>query len=185
MEGILRQTAAISTTEALLSAAISGDGEAFADLVQPWLPAALSTATLVTGSSADGADAVQEALLSAWRGLPTLREPAAFPAWFRRHVVRAALRVAARRRRIRVVDMEQMPPHGGETVELEYRRRVLAGAFDRLDPRDRTILALRYVADLSIRDTAAALGIPEGTVKSRLHAAIERLRAAYEAEERS
>jgi RNA polymerase sigma factor (sigma-70 family) len=185
MEGVLSQMAAAGTTEAMLSAAIGGDGEAFADLVEPWLQTALSTATLVTGSPADGADAVQEALLSAWRGLPSLREPAAFPAWFRRHVVRSALRVAARRKRLRLVDLEQARPHEGETVELGYRRRVLTDAFGRLDPKDRTILALRYVADLPILDTAAALGIPPGTVKSRLHAAIERLRAAYEAEERS
>jgi RNA polymerase sigma-70 factor (ECF subfamily) len=184
MEDILSYRAAAVTREATLAAAVGGDSEAFADLVRPWLPVALSTATLVTGSSADGADAVQEALLSAWRGLPALREPAAFPAWFRQHVVRSSMRLAAKGKRLRLADLELASPSEGDTIEMEYRRRVLADAFDRLDPKDRTILSLRYVSDLPIAETAVALGIPEGTVKSRLHAAVERLRAAYEAEER-
>jgi RNA polymerase sigma-70 factor (ECF subfamily) len=167
-----------------LRAAIRGDSDAFADLVRPCLPAALATATLVTGSSADGADAVQDALLSAWKGLPSLREPTAFPAWFRRHVVRSGLRLAGKRRRLRLVDIEAVQPSENEALERQYRRRLLAEAFDRLEPRDRAILSLRYVSDLATAEIAAALGIPEGTVKSRQHAAVQRLRAAYDAEER-
>jgi RNA polymerase sigma-70 factor (ECF subfamily) len=169
-----------------------GDGEAFAALVRPCLAAALATATVVTGSHADGADAVQDALISAWRGLPGLRDPAAFPAWFRRHVVRSAIHIAERSRRHRVVDLDIATPEadalaaidGNRALDREFERRQMDRAFVRLDPKDRLILALRHSWDLPVAEVAQALGIPEGTVKSRVHQALKRLRAAYEAEER-
>ncbi len=74
--------------EPLVTAARDGDRDAFRALVEPHLAVALGASTILTGSAADGADAVQEALLSAWQGLDSLREPEAFPAWFRRHVIR-------------------------------------------------------------------------------------------------
>jgi RNA polymerase sigma factor (sigma-70 family) len=179
---MLDTPAALTAVEIRLKAAVGGDSEAFADLVRPCLPAALATATLITGSPADGADAVQDALLSAWSGLASIRRPEAFPAWFRRLVVRSGLRLASRRHRLAWADLDQQPEH--ESLEHQYRRRVLSEAFDRLEPRDRAILSLRYVSDLNTPEIAATLGIPGGTVKSRLHAAVQRLRAAYEAEER-
>jgi RNA polymerase sigma-70 factor (ECF subfamily) len=63
-------------------------------------------------------------------------------------------------------------------------RRTLGRAFDRLDPDDRLILALHHYLGLSVAETATHLSIPAGTVKSRVHAAMDRLRAAYDAEER-
>jgi RNA polymerase sigma-70 factor (ECF subfamily) len=63
-------------------------------------------------------------------------------------------------------------------------RRTLARAFDRLEARDRLILTLHHFWDMPIAETAAHLGIPEGTVKSRVHYAMDRLRAAFAAEER-
>src|SRR5512140_3565182 len=76
----------------VLLAALAGDGEAFEQLVRPNLGWALATATLVTGSSADAADAVQDALVAAWRGLGSIRNPDSFSAWFRTLVVRSALK---------------------------------------------------------------------------------------------
>jgi RNA polymerase sigma-70 factor (ECF subfamily) len=181
VEGILSQPVGQQTVT-LVRAACDGDGEAFAALVRPWLPTALTTATLVAGSHADGADAVQDALVSAWQALPSLRDPAAFPAWFRRHVVRAALRHGERRRRHVVVEFEVSD--GTAALEREYERRQLGRAFERLDPKDRLVLALRHVWDLPVDEIASALAIPEGTVKSRVHTALSRLRAAYDAEER-
>lgn len=166
----------------LVAAARDGDRDAFAALVSPQLAAALGTARLVTGSAEDGADAVQEALLSAWQGLGSVRDPQAFPAWFRRHVVRAALRTAKRRHRVTELDVEQAAPEGA--LERALAIRQLDRAIDRLDAPDRLILALRHIWDLPGAEIAGLLGIPEGTVKSRVHAALVRLRAAYEAEER-
>jgi len=166
----------------LVAAAKRGDRDAFRDLVEPDLAAALGTARIVTRSEADASDAVQEALLSAWRGLDGLREPEAFRAWFRRHVVRAALKAAQRRGRVVELDLAAAAPDG--ELDRALDARTLARAFDRLEARDRILLTLHHFWDLPIAETAAHLGIPEGTVKSRIHYAMDRLRAAFAAEER-
>ena len=183
MEAVLEPPVPIRRTT-LVDAARAGDRDAFRALVEPELGAALGAARIVTGSSADAADAVQEALLSAWRGLDGLRDPVAFPAWFRRHVVRAALRAATRRQRGRVVELDPatIAPDGELDRALEHR--MLARAFVRLEPKDRLILTLHHFWRLPVAETAAHLGVPEGTVKSRVHHAVARLRAAYEAEDR-
>jgi RNA polymerase sigma factor (sigma-70 family) len=166
----------------LVRAARRGDRAAFGALVEPDLEAAFGTARIVTGSSAEASDAVQEALLSAWRGLDSLREPEAFRAWFRQHVVRAALKAASRRGRVVELDLSVAAPDG--ELEAAVDRRTLARAFDRLDARDRLLLTLHHFWELPVAETATLLGIPEGTVKSRVHYAMDRLRAAFAAEER-
>ena len=88
---LLGMDKARASSNALVEAAQAGDRDAFGQLVGPHLAAALGTARLVAGAPDAGADAVQEALLSAWLGLGALRDPSAFPAWFRQQVVRAAL----------------------------------------------------------------------------------------------
>jgi RNA polymerase sigma-70 factor, ECF subfamily len=166
----------------LVAAARRGDREAFADLVSPHLETALRVARVVAGSPDDGTDAVQDALLSAWQGIGSLREPAAFPAWFRRHVTRSAMKHAKRRGRVAELDLETAAPH--DALDRAFAVRELDRAFDRLSTDDRVILTLRHLWDLPGAEIAVHLGIPEGTVKSRVHAAMTRLRAAYEAEER-
>lgn len=168
--------------EELVAAARRGDREAFSFLVSPHLETALRVARVVAGSPDDGTDAVQDALLSAWQGIGSLREPAAFPAWFRRHVTRSAMKLAKRRRRVVELDIEAPGP--ADALDRAFAVRELDRAFDRLSTDDRTILTLRHLWDLPGSEIAQHLGIPEGTVKSRVHAAMNRLRAAYEAEER-
>ena len=179
MEATLEQSP--PTLAGLVAAARDGDRDAFRELVEPDLAAAIGTARIVTRSEADASDAVQEALLSAWRGLDGLRQPEAFRAWFRRHVVRAALRAASHRSTVVELDLAAVAPDGELDRALE--RRTLGRAFGRLDARDRLLLTLHHFWDLPIAETAAHLGIPEGTVKSRVHYAMDRLRAAYAAEE--
>lgn len=172
-------------TARLVRAAITGDREAFATLVQPHLATALGAAAVLTRSHADASDAVQDALLAAWQGLDRLRDPVAFPAWFRTHVIRAALRHAGRRGRVREVDLDDAAGiAGGGSVERQGEHRQLARAFDGLDGDDRALLTMRYLWDAPVAEVAEAFGIPTGTVKSRTHAAMERLRAAYDAEAR-
>lgn len=166
----------------LVAASREGDSEAFCRLVRPHLSAALATASVIAGSHADGADAVQNALLAAWQGIGTLREPDAFPSWFRRLVVRAAVDVGRRRRPVAELNVALESP-GVDLEDLLDRRR-LRRAFARLDSKDRVVLALRHVWDLPGAEMAVQLKVPEGTVKSRVHAALRRLRAAYEAEDR-
>jgi len=182
MEAVLDSTAR-PTAAVLVDAARRGDRDAFGALVEPELPLALGAARIMTRSSADAADAVQEALLSAWHGLDGLRDPAAFPAWFRRHVVRAAMRIAGRRGR--VVELDLAMPDPAADIDRALERRTLARAFDRLDADDRLVLTLHHYWGLPVAETAHHLGIPEGTVKSRVHYAMQRLRAAYDAEDRS
>lgn len=180
MEAALEQSPPMAAD--LVAAAVRGDRQAFATLVQPDLPAALGTARIVTGSSADASDAVQEALLSAWQGLDSLRDPNRFRPWFRQHVVRAALRATKRRGRVVELDVSIASPD--DELDRAVDRRTLARAFDRLDAGDRVLLTLHHFWGLPIAETAAHLGIPEGTVKSRVHYAMDRLRATFAAEER-
>lgn len=167
---------------ALVAAAVAGDREAFGRLVEPELAAALGACIALTRSHADASDAVQDALLAAWQGLDRLRDPVAFPAWFRTHVARSAMRVMRRRGRVAELDPEA-PGEAGE-LDATLHRRQLGRALDRLAADDRLLLTLRHLWDTPVGETAALLGIPEGTVKSRTHAALERLRAAYDAEDR-
>jgi RNA polymerase sigma-70 factor (ECF subfamily) len=184
MEGILDRPASLpdrlTRHGQLVAAARRGDRAAFASLVEPELPKALGAARILIGSSADAGDAVQDALLSAWRGLDGLRDPDAFPAWFRRHVVRAATRIA---KRPRVAELDAAFPAPDE-LERSLERLQLGRAFDRLDAKDRLILTLHHFWGMPIAETAGHLGIPSGTVKSRIHHATARLRAAYDAEGR-
>jgi RNA polymerase sigma-70 factor (ECF subfamily) len=166
----------------LVRSATNGDGDAFRRLVEPHLAVALRASTLVLGSEAEAADAVQDALLSAWRDLPKLREPEAFGGWFRQIVVRSAMRQAKTRRRLVALDPQIAAPAADLDRAVEARQ--LERAFGDLESDDRLALTLRHLWQLSVREVAGLLGIPEGTVKSRTYHAMERLRAAYAAEGR-
>lgn len=170
--------------EPLVAAARAGDRDAFRALVEPHLAVALGASTVLTGSAADAADAVQDALLSAWQGLDGLREPDAFPAWFRRHVIRAASRASRARARGRVVELDASLAMATDDLDRVVQGRTLGRAFDRLDDADRLLLTLHHVWSLAVAETAEILGVPEGTVKSRVHYATQRLRAGYDAEDR-
>jgi len=90
--------------------------------------------------------------------------------------------VPTARRAVR--DADSQAPDVPDAIERAVERRTLGRAFDRLDPDDRLILTLHHFLGLPGAETATHLAIPIGTVKSRVHAAMERLRAAYDAEER-
>ena len=162
----------------LLLDARSGDATAFASLVHAETPAAYRLALSIVRSPAEAEDAVQEAFLRAWRDIRSLRDVELWPAWFRRITVRAALDQARRRNRVREVDLDLAADVPGLEPSVHPADRLeLIAAFDRLAPDDRAILALRFFADLELPAVAAALGIPLGTAKSRLHRAVGRLRA--------
>ena len=150
---------------------------AFAALVQAEGPGAYRLARAILGSSADAEDAVQEAFLHAWKELPGLRDADRWPAWFRRITVRAAIDRGRRRARIHEIDLgthepEPMADASAAVVERDDVARALRG----LPADDRALLALRFLADLEVEDVARALGVPAGTVKSRLSRLLSRLR---------
>jgi RNA polymerase sigma-70 factor, ECF subfamily len=166
----------------LVAAAAAGDEGAFRRLVEPHLETALRASTVLIGSEAEASDAVQDALLAAWQTLGKLRDPEAFPAWFRRIVVRTAMRQARSRPRVGALDLEAPAQPGGLDHSIEVRQ--LARAFAALSPNDRLALTLRHLWGAPTREAARLMGVPEGTVKSRTFHALDRLRAAYAAEER-
>lgn len=166
----------------LVARAIAGDHDAFRALVEPSVAAALGASAIIVGSRDEAFDIVQEATLAAWQGLPGLREPDAFPAWFRRLVIRTAMRRVRGRRTLVELDPTIVAP--GSDLDAAYESRMLGRAFARLDPKDRAVLTVRHFWDLPVEEAAVVLEIPPGTVKSRTHHAMERLRAAYAAEER-
>ncbi len=176
MESILKPRIAAEVDGLLLSAR-DGSPSAFGALVNPHLGAALAAATAITGSHEDAEDVVQEALVSAWARLNQLRAAESFSPWFRRMVVRSAIRVAKKRRRVHALDLE--PPLAARGPDAIIEQAALDAAFDVLTARDRAVVYLRFVLDLSVADTAEALAVPVGTVKSRSHYALQRLRSAY------
>lgn len=169
-------------SEELVGHAARGDRYAFDRLVEPYLAVALGAAKLITGDEAGAADAVQDALLSSWQALGSLRDPQLFPAWFRRIVIRSATRFVRRRGKLIELDLEAPGPT--DSIEREFDRRQLARAFSRLDSKDRVLLTLHHYWQLPVSESAQLLGVPEGTVRSRVHHALKRLRACYDAEVR-
>jgi RNA polymerase sigma-70 factor (ECF subfamily) len=147
----------------------------FTQLRQP----VLTLCTHVTGHRADGEDAAQEAFVSVLRALPQFRGEARPSTWVYRIALHAALRVKARRPHTpaEAADVEPPPLDGVRTVgSLDGARHILA-AMQRLPAEHRITLALFAVQELRHGEIAEVLGIPEGTVWSRLHAARKRLAA--------
>jgi len=171
----------------LVEAARRGDREAYADLVRArgdWL---FAVAHRILRDVHRTEDAVQEALVTAWRDLPGLRDPEKFDAWIRRLLVRAAIAEAKRERRsganVRMLPMD-LPGAADDFLSVADRDELDRG-FRRLPPEQRAILVLRHFAGLETAEIADALGIPPGTVRSRLHHAHRAMRAALDADARA
>jgi RNA polymerase sigma-70 factor (ECF subfamily) len=175
------------TSEAdLVARARRGDEDAYDQLVRAHQDIAYRTAWLVSGSAADAEDAAQEAFVKAWRALGRFREGAPFRPWLLAIVANEArnrrrsagrrealvLRAAAERR---PSDGAASPPEAA--VLRAERRDVLLAALERLSDDDRVVLSCRHLLGLGEEETAAALGIRRGTVKSRTSRALARLRA--------
>ena len=154
----------------------AGDVEAFDLLVGSQLDALLRIAAAIVLDPDAAQDVVQDSLVKAWRHLPDLRAADAFDAWLRRIVVNTARNAARRRRRVRAIAPQTL---AGEAQGLDDRVAI-GEALEGLDVDHRTVVALHYLDDRPIDAIAQLLGIPSGTVKSRLHTARSRLRAALE-----
>jgi RNA polymerase sigma-70 factor (ECF subfamily) len=135
-------------------------------------------AGLILGDSADAEDAVQDALLRAWRSAYSLRDPADFEPWFDRILVNGCRDRLRRRRTIRFVALgaDDERPLAIDPFEAILDGDVLLSGLRALGPDERIVVVLHYWADLRLEDVAARLGWPLGTVKSRLHRALVTLR---------
>jgi len=134
----------------------------------------------------DAADMVQDAFVSAWRTLPSLRDSDRWESWLRSILMnrcRNALRTRKRRPRLVVVPSEGHPyqPSHEPMRELDSRW-AMHDALAELRPEDRAVIVLHYLADLPLREVAVVLGLRLGTVKSRLNAGLRALRAARQEE---
>jgi RNA polymerase sigma factor (sigma-70 family) len=174
-------------TADLVARAQHGDHEAFASLVRPHVDRLHGLAGLLLRDSSRAEDALQEALMRAWRDLPRLREAEKFDAWLRRLVVNASHDEGRRLRRRRAeqpLEPYHEPGTGGGLGDLIDRDELERG-FRRLKQDDRAVIALRYYLDLSNAEAAASLGIREVAYRSRLHRALQAMRAALAAEART
>jgi RNA polymerase sigma factor (sigma-70 family) len=170
----------------LVVRAMAGAHDAFAELVRTALGQLYVTARLILRDSDRAEDAVQEALVAAWRDLSGLRDPDRFEAWLRSLLVRACYREARKERRRRTIDLLASPPQGfarDPGDELADRDEIEV-AFLRLSPEQRALLVLHFYLGLSLSETAVVLGLPEGTVKTRLYRTTSQMRAALDAEAR-
>jgi RNA polymerase sigma-70 factor (ECF subfamily) len=131
-------------------------------------------------------DATQQALLSIWRDLPQLRDPGRFDAWSYRLLVRACYTEGRRTRRwapnLRLLPTDQSA--GGEDLGSVVDRDQLERGFRRLSIEHRAVVVLHHYLDMPLDEVAETLGVPAGTVRSRLHHAMRGLRAALEADAR-
>ena len=166
----------------LVQRAQRGDHDAFAELARGVIARLGRAARLITRDPELARDAVQEALISSWRDLPGLRDPDKFEAWAHRLTVRACLRLVTRERR-RAVEVVQPLADLGDMRDLAHDvalRDALDVALRRLDPERRALVVLHVYVGMVLPEAAAALGIPLGTAKSRLHRSLREMRVTLE-----
>ncbi len=172
----------------LIERARQGDHDAFSELAIDSVHHLFVVARLILRDDARAEDATQEALVSAWTHIGALRDPDRFDAWLRRMLVNACYREARRQRRRGSIEIQVDPIRMAEApgrmdVGLDVARRdELERGFRRLDTDQRAVLVLHYYLGLSLDEAAEVLGVPPGTVRSRLHRAMVALRVALAAD---
>lgn len=171
----------------LVEQARNGDREAFAEIAARSLVRLNAVARLILRDRVRSEDAVQDALVDAWVDLKALRDPEHFDAWLNRLLVRACYDVARRDRGRRAVELPLVAGRRVASADAQHTTATsdaLERGLRRLPLEQRTVLVLAYYLDLPLADIASTLGVPIGTVKSRINRASSSLRASLEADER-
>ena len=170
----------------LVTRAQRGDEEAFAGIVDAAGGRLHAVAHRILRDADLAEDATQQALLAIWRDLPQLRDPARFDAWSYRLLVRACYAEGRRTRRwtpnLRLLSADEAS--GTDATGEVHDRDQLERGFRRLSIDHRAVVVLHHYLDLPLESVAEALGVPIGTVRSRLHHAMRGLRAALDADAR-
>jgi RNA polymerase sigma-70 factor (ECF subfamily) len=172
---------------ALVERAKSGDEEAFASLARAAGDRLLAIAYRILRDLGLAEDAVQQTLVIAWRELPALRDVERFDAWLHRLLVNACYAEARRGRRW-AANVHVLPadgPAGPDEYVTVVQRDQLDRGFRRLPTDQRAVFVFHHYLGLTLPEVAEHLGVPLGTVKSRLHYATNTLRAALEADLRT
>jgi RNA polymerase sigma-70 factor (ECF subfamily) len=161
---------------ALIARAADGDAGAFDDLIRPRLDRLYVTANRILRDGAAAEDAVQQAMVLAWRDLRALRDLDRLDAWLYRLLVRTCYRELRSRRRL-AANVVQLGPRDVPDATLAiHDRDALERAFRRLSADKRAVIVLHHVTGLSLPEIAGVLAVPEGTVRSRLHYGLQDLR---------
>jgi RNA polymerase sigma-70 factor (ECF subfamily) len=170
----------------LVVSAQRGDREAFAALTRPRTGRLFGIARRILRDVDRAEDVVQQTLVTAWRELPRLRDPARFDAWLTRLLIHGCYAEARRTRRLAGVVAALPTGHpAARDAELDVvRRDQIERGFRRLSPDQRALLVLRHYLGYEPTEIARILEIPEGTARSRLHYAHRAMRAALEADAR-
>lgn len=174
--------------ETIVRRKIAGDMDAFEELMQKYGKPALRAAWLISGNAADSEDIVQEAFTICYLNRKKLRNPAAFKTWFYRILTRSAWKICkkAGRERPEEEPASAQADSGRSVLEnciMKEEERILYKAVEQLPPKQKTVLILYYYNNMSIREIARICGVFEGTVKSRLFHAKERLKKILTQEE--
>ena len=158
------------------------DKAAFEALYQAYALKALRTAFLMTHQSNMAEDAVQETFVQVWTSIDKLRDVHAFRAWFFRILINRVKYLGKRDKGNHTLPLETAVDHRDDhtprpedQAERDEELRRVQTAIARLPEPQRVPVILRYFSELSEEEIAATLGIPAGTVKSRLHTARARL----------
>jgi RNA polymerase sigma factor (sigma-70 family) len=160
----------------------------FRSLVGPALDEAYRRAAVLLGDRLEAEDAVHDAAERAWLGSGSLRDPDRFDAWFGRILVNVCRDRLRKRRRVARIEMfddgvEAEDPGAGAHVDRAGDRQIVIDSLAVLSAEERVAVVLRYDADLTVPEIARLTGAREGTVKSRLHHALRKLRAVLVASE--
>lgn len=169
-----------SKTAALVRAAAKGDKDAFVRLIDDHRQTMYATAMAVTRNEDDALDAIQDAILTLWEKLDTLKDPWAFKTWMTRILVNCCCGgLRGRKREAPAEDLEQaeigIEPDLDTALDVDR-------ALSRLPEDDRLILQLYYFEDLPVNEIAKALGIKAEAVRMRLSRGRKRFKEQYEKE---
>lgn len=168
----------------LVDRAQRGEHDAFTRIAELMAPRLYNAARYILRDDHTAEDAVQEALIRAWRDFPRLRDGTRFEAWIFRllnHACHDELRRSKRQLRGSVRPIEPYELVTDDHTSAVASRDEMGRALDRLSPHHRTVLVLYHYAGLTVEGVGQALDVPTGTVKSRLHHATAALRASLEA----
>ncbi len=170
----------------LVEQASRGDRDAFAALASASVDRLFAIARRILQDHDRAQDAVQSALLGAWRDLPSLRDPTRFQPWLHRLLVRACYEEARKQRAFRItVRVLRREPETPDPTGWLADREELERAFHRLTLEQRAVVVLHFYLGLALKEVAEVLAIPEGTARSRLHYALRVMRGAIEADSRA
>jgi RNA polymerase sigma-70 factor, ECF subfamily len=170
----------MAADSAVVRRAADDPAEVFSTLVDRHIDSAYRLASVILGDPAEAEDAAHDAAVLAWRSFGSLRDRGRFEPWLCRivtNVCRDRLRSRLRH------PVQQLPGEDNPALPAvaDSTRRVavsdaIGGAFEHLDPDERIVIAMRFYRDMPIEEIASRLGLPGGTVKSRLHRALGRMR---------